>query len=140
MDEHAPSPAFESRFRVRSYELDALGHVNHAVFFNYFEQARFEALEAGGFPASELVRRGWSVVVVRAEADFRREAHQGDELLVRTHVSEIRRTSMTLTQEVVGDRDGVRIAEGAVVVVWLGSDGAPMAVPAEVREGLGIPL
>lgn len=140
MDEHAPSPAFESRFRVRSYELDALGHVNHAVFFNYFEQARFEALEAGGFPAGELARRGWSVVVVRAEADFRREAHQGDELLVRTHVSETRRTSMTLTQEVIGDRDGERIAEGAVVVVWLGSDGAPMAVPAEVRAGLGVPL
>lgn len=139
MELDTSGPAFESRFRVRSYELDALGHVNHAVFFNYFEQARFEALEAGGFPAAELGRRGWSVVVVHAEADFRREATQGDELLVRTRVEDTRRTSMRLTQEVIREDDGERIALGAVVAVWLGREGRPMAVPEEVRRALGVP-
>ncbi len=28
---------FESRFRVRSYELDGFAHLNHAVFLNWFE-------------------------------------------------------------------------------------------------------
>lgn len=128
---------FESRLRVRSYELDAFGHVNHAVFFNYLEQARFDALEAGGFPAAELARRGWSVVVVHAEADFRREALQGDELRVLTRVARARRTSMRIEQSVVREPDGEPVAEGAVVAVWLGPDGRPMAVPAEVLEALG---
>lgn len=132
-------PVFESRFRVRSYELDAFGHVNHAVFFNYFEQARFDALEARGFSVAELGRRGWSVVVVHAEADFRREAVQGDGLVVRTRLAAARRTSMRLAQEVVREAGGERIAEGEVVVVWLDREGRPMGVPPEVREALGAP-
>ena len=45
---------FESRFRVRSYELDGFQHLNHTVFLSWFEQARFDAFEQGGFPAAKL--------------------------------------------------------------------------------------
>ncbi|HZD03705.1 MAG TPA: thioesterase family protein [Longimicrobiales bacterium] len=128
---------FESRFRVRSYELDAFGHVNHSVFFNYLEQAHFEALDQGGFPGAEIARRGWAVVVVHAEADFRSEARQGDELRVRTRVAAVRRTSMRVEQTIVREGDGALVAEGAVVAVWVGPDGRPMPVPEEVREALG---
>ena len=50
---------FEDTIRVRSYELDALGHVNHAVYLNYLEQARYDAMEAGGFPHTEVFAKGW---------------------------------------------------------------------------------
>ena len=56
---------FESRFRVRSYELDGFQHLNHTVFLSWFEQARFDAFEQGGFPAPEIQARGWGVYVVK---------------------------------------------------------------------------
>jgi len=159
---------FECRLRVRSYELDGLGHVNHAVYLNYFEQARFEALEAGGFPPHRLKSRGWGVIVVRVEVDYLRECRQGDRLRVLTGARSFRRTSMVLSQELLAtpeapadatrppdrgrpesaDAPDRREAEPAptpeeepaaralVTAVWVGSDGRPMRIPAEVRRAL----
>ena len=144
---------FESRFRVRSYELDSFGHLNHAVYLNYFEQARFDALTAGGFGLEKLAERGWAVHVVRVEVDFRREALLGQEMLVRTRVSEARSSSMTLEQvavdptqkdRVVGEgralaaRPDAVFAEAKIVVVWIGPDRAPIRIPPEVRTALGV--
>jgi YbgC/YbaW family acyl-CoA thioester hydrolase len=146
---------FESRFCVRSYELDSFGHVNHAVYLNYFEQARFDALTTGGFDVETLARNGWAVHVVRVEVDFKREALLGQEILVRTRVSHVRNTSMTLEQVALdpatsaprddaGDpnaatRAGSAFAEGKVVIVWIGPDRSPMRIPPVVRTALGVP-
>lgn len=135
------SRVFESRFRVRSYELDGLGHANHAVFLNWFEQARFEALEAGGLPADQIAARGWAVVVARVEVDFHREARHGQRLRVRTRVEEARNTSLVLRQEAVldqaGDDEEILLAGARVVAVWL-RDGRPRRIPTEVREALSL--
>ena len=36
---------FKTEFKVRTYECDLYGHVNNAVYLNYFEAARVEFLE-----------------------------------------------------------------------------------------------
>jgi acyl-CoA thioester hydrolase len=36
------------RLKVRHYEVDGYGHVNHASYVHYLETARVEALEAVG--------------------------------------------------------------------------------------------
>jgi YbgC/YbaW family acyl-CoA thioester hydrolase len=143
---------FESLFRVRSYELDGFGHLNHAVYLNYFEQARFDALAAGGFSIERMSEKGWAVYVVRAEVDFKREARLGQEILVRTRVVEARTSSMTLEHlavdptpsgETAADypadqRSDSVFARGRVVIVWIGPNRAPMRIPPEVRDALGI--
>ena len=69
---------FESRFRVRSYELDGFAHLNHEVFLNWFEQARFDAFEAGGLPTPEIQARGWGVYVVHVDVQCLKETRLGD--------------------------------------------------------------
>ena len=136
----APTPhVFESRFRVRSYELDGFAHVNHAVFLNWFEQARFDVFEQGGFPAAEIQARGWGVYVVRLEVEYFKEARQGDELVVRTRVGDVTRTSMVFHQVA----SAVRTPEEASVVAqvraaWIGADRKPARIPGEVRAALGV--
>ena len=65
----------ETTVDVRSYELDSFAHVNHAVFLNYLEYARFDTLRQGGFPYQEIIARGWGVYVVRIEIDDRERAN-----------------------------------------------------------------
>jgi thioesterase III len=129
------TPEFTTTFRVRSYELDALGHVNHAVYLNYLEQARFDALSAGGFAVSEMAARNWGVFVVRIEVDYRKECRQGELLTVRTRVDRFRNSSMIIGQ-VVEAPDGETAVEARVVAVWTGPDGRPMRIPPEVRDAL----
>lgn len=132
------APAFEVHVQVRSYELDSFGHLNHAVYLQYFEFARFEALAAGGFDVRELGRRGEGVHVVRVEVDYRRETRLGDLLVIRTVARELRNSSMTLEQRALlgGDPEAVA-AEARVVAVWIGSDGRPMRIPDDVRRAIG---
>ena len=128
-------PAVISNFTVRSYELDSFGHLNHAVFLNYFEQARFDALEACGWPIQAVLDRGWAVYVVRIEVDYLAEVLWGDQLTISTWVEGVRKTSMTLVQSALNG-DGVEVARARVVGVWIGQDRRPMRMPDELRSGL----
>lgn len=128
----------ETQLEARSYELDAFGHVNHAVYLNYFEHARFQALETHGFPVSELRRRNEGVHVVRVEVDYRAEAMLGQAVTVRTEVEEIRHSSLTLRQQAHDpERPELVFASARVVAVWIGPDRRPMRVPDDVRRALG---
>jgi YbgC/YbaW family acyl-CoA thioester hydrolase len=157
MPETPDSPSFVSGFRVRSYELDGLGHVNHAVYLNYLEQARFDALASGGFPLQVMEAEGWAVHVVRIEVDYRSECRFEDQLLVTTRVLELRNSSMTLGQKIHCLRGPARpvppllgpigtppelpadpplAVEARIVAVWVGPSGRPIRIPGEVRSAL----
>lgn len=123
--------------RVRSYELDSFGHVNHSVHLNWFEQARFETIEAAGFAPALLAERGWGIHVVRVEVDYRREARLGEEMLISTLVERVRNSSMTLVQVARCLPGREVVAEARVVLVWIGPDRVPMRIPDEVRSRLG---
>lgn len=130
---------FETSVDVRSYELDSFGHVNHAVYLNYFEYARFQALAGGGFPYAEMQARGWGVYVVHIEVDYLREAHMDQRLRVRTWVDGLRRGSLILAQELGPDGDpSTVLARARVTAVWVGPDRRPLRVPDEVRAALGV--
>ncbi|MBT8337563.1 MAG: acyl-CoA thioesterase [Gemmatimonadetes bacterium] len=126
--------AHETEITVRSYELDGFGHVNHAVFLNYFEFARFQTLEAAGFPPKALIAEGMGIHVARVEVDYKREARLGQTLTIHTEPEQIRNSSMTLAQEA---RSGEHLlARARVVVVWVGRDGRPTRIPDDVRAAL----
>lgn len=130
-------PVAEISVGVRTSELDSFGHVNHAVYLNYFEHARFEALEEAGFGWSVLAERRWAIFVVRIEVDYLAEAKRQDRFLIRTWADSFRRTSMVLVQEMVraDDVDEV-VARARVTAVWIGPDRKPVRVPDEVRAAL----
>jgi YbgC/YbaW family acyl-CoA thioester hydrolase len=133
-----PPHVFESRFKVRSYELDGFAHMNHAVFLNWFEQARFDVFEAGGFPAPQIQARGWGVYVVKLEVEYLKEAKLGDELVVRSWVEDVARSAMTFHQVASpAEQPDTISAEARVRAVWIGTDRRPTRIPAEVRVALG---
>lgn len=137
---HPPQdrPVSRSVVEVRSYELDAFGHANHAVFLNYLEFARFEALANVGFPFAEIFRRGWGIYVVRVEVDYLKEARLGEGLLIDTWADSYKRSSMVLVQRVTREADpSVEVARGRITAVWVGTDRRPLRVPTEIRRALG---
>lgn len=72
---------FLLRLVTRPNDFDRLGHVNHAVVLEYLETARVRWLTSLGLkPAGRIL-----AVVMRVEADYRREIFAGD-LLVRTQL------------------------------------------------------
>jgi acyl-CoA thioester hydrolase len=105
--------AFVHRLRVRFRDCDAMGHVNHAVYFTYFEECRLTCWRERTGTASP----GTRVIVAHAECDYRAPAHFGDELDVRLRVSAVGRSSFTLEYEIVETVSGSRVATGKTVLV-----------------------
>jgi len=111
---------FERVVDVRWRDVDALRHVNHAVFLTYLEEGRdaFYTHVAGGDPM---------YVVVRLEIDLRAEVRYADrQVRVRIAVERLGTTSLT-TRETVLTRSGEVAADARVVTVrWDAGRGKPV--------------
>jgi acyl-CoA thioester hydrolase len=122
---------FVYRDTVRFRDLDGMGHVNNAVFFTYMESARIAylaSLGAGSNPQQSLI-------LARAEADFRSPIAFGEEIEVGVRTSRMGRKSFELEYEVRAD--GRVAAEGRSVLVGYDYErGASVEIPAEWREWL----
>jgi acyl-CoA thioester hydrolase len=105
--------ACRHRLVVRFRDCDAMGHVNHAVYFTYFEQCRLTCWrELTGAPSPHT-----RVIIARAECDYRAPAHFGDELEIRMRVGDVGRSSFGLLYEIVNVADGRTLADGKTVMV-----------------------
>ncbi|SEP48020.1 acyl-CoA thioesterase [Amycolatopsis saalfeldensis] len=67
---------FRTRLKVRQYELDALGHVNQAVYHSYGEVSRLEAFEAAG--NARVGVDNAAPVLLESHIVYRRELRGGD--------------------------------------------------------------
>jgi len=108
--------AFRHRLVVRFRDCDMMGHVNHAVYFTYFEQCRltwWQSLGGGRGMA------GVATNIVHADCDYRAPALVHDELEVRLMLKGIGRSSVTLGYEIVKVATEQRLAEGTTVNVTL---------------------
>jgi acyl-CoA thioester hydrolase len=75
---------FEFSVRVRTYLIDALGHVNNAVYPPYMEQAATEHSEALGWDAKRYAEIGRQFVIRQHEIVYLGSAAAGDRLTVTT--------------------------------------------------------
>jgi len=118
------------RIEVRYRDLDPLGHVNNAVYLSYIELARVRYFERLGALEGAL-GRGEAPVVARAEIDYRRPIHLGEEVRVGARVVRVGRTSFAMDYRV--EAAGELAAEARTVHVWLGEDGRPRSLPGALR-------
>ena len=127
-----PAAEFVHRERVRFGDLDALGHVNNAVFLTYIESARVAfLLDLGAATTLEDM----SIIVARIEIDFRAPVGFGGEVEIAVRASRFGNKSFDLDYELrVGGRV---VAEAKSVLVGYDYEkGETMTIPDEWRERL----
>jgi acyl-CoA thioester hydrolase len=94
-------------------DIDAMGHLNNAVYLAYLETARqkywLSLLDSRDF---------WDIdfVVARTEIDYRSPAQMGEVLEIDIHVSRLGRSSFDFVYRVSGP-DGRLVAEGKTTQV-----------------------
>jgi acyl-CoA thioester hydrolase len=104
----------EVRIPTRWTDFDALGHVTHAAYPVFLDEARDAYLTeaVGSFD-------DWPWVVAHVSIDYLRELRLPTrEVTVRTTVTETGRTSVTFAQQVLGPDGAHAIDARSVVVAW----------------------
>lgn len=121
-----------TRVRVRHYEMDALGHVNNAVYLHYIEEAAIEHARALGFDEARWRTLGGAWVVRRHEVDYRLPAVAGDELDVTTRIIRVERVQAVRRTSIARAGDGAVVVDALTQWVWVGLDGRLRRLPSEV--------
>jgi acyl-CoA thioester hydrolase len=123
---------FVHRERVRFRDLDAMGHVNNAVFLTYIESARVAFLQQLG---AATTLEDMSIIVARIEIDFRAPVGFGEEVEIAVRASRFGGKSFDLDYELrVG---GKVVAEAKSVLVGYDyGKGETVELPDEWREKL----
>ena len=108
------SRVHETRLQTRWTDFDALGHITHAAYPVYLDEARDAVLTATVGPFSEFA---W--VIAHVSIDYKREIVQGArEVVVRSRIAGVGRTSLTFEQEVLGPDGEIAAACTSVLVAW----------------------
>ena len=118
---------------LRWSDLDAVGHLNNAVYLTLCEQARIEALDA--LDATDWEERG--PVVVAASLRYLRPITDPGTARVTVTFGEPGRTSLPTSQTIALDGDDEPAATAEVTLVWVDhSTGRPTPVPDALRARL----
>jgi acyl-CoA thioester hydrolase len=121
-------PVHETRLQTRWTDFDTLGHITHAAYPVYLDEARDAVLTARVGPFTEFA---W--VIAHVSIDYKREIVQGArEVVVRSRIAEVGRTSITFEQDVLGPDGEVAAACRSVLVAW--DREARAARPIDERE------
>ncbi len=121
-------------FRVRYYECDAYGHVNHANYMRYAQEAAFDASAAAGYDLAryEAMDRLW--LIRDTEIEYLRPLQYGDSVQVKTWVVDFRRVRSRRAYEFRRSGTGALVAQASTDWFFLElSTGRPAAIPPEMK-------
>jgi acyl-CoA thioester hydrolase len=91
---------YSSQRRVRSHELDAAQHVNHAAYLRWVEDAFSDALRAAGHPRERTPRDGWRVLPRGHEVQFVAPALEDEPIELVSWLCELGQGCWAWTHEV----------------------------------------
>jgi acyl-CoA thioester hydrolase len=121
--------SFSHRLEVRFRDIDALGHVNNAVYLSYLEQARVLYFQKLGLRDDQKPL----TLLARNEIDYLRPVLLGEELEVLLRVAKIGTKSLRFEGELRAA--GELAARAASVLVWYDFEGSSsIAVPDDARR------
>ncbi len=117
-------------------DMDALGHVNNAVYFRYMEQARVSWIASMSGPVTHGVE---GPVIANTFCNFYRELEFPAQVIAKLYVANPGRTSFdTYVTIERADQPGEVCAAGGATLVWVSSaERRPIPLPPFLRAIVG---
>jgi len=118
-------------------DMDALGHVNNARYFTWFESARMRLFERVGLTATGSPEIG--PILAHTRCDFLRPVTYPARVVAGTRISRLGNTSFGMDYAVWHEADSpaapVARGEGVIVLVNYGT-GEKVTLPDDLRRSL----
>ena len=122
---------FFYKLKVYYEDTDSGGVVYYANYLKFLERARTEALYSIGYSNKKIKDRFESLIIVKScNIEYKKSSFLEDELLVRSFVKSITKTSFFMYQIITKDKDV--IVEAQVHLVFINKKGKPIKIPDEI--------
>lgn len=96
---------------IYTYQIDFAGHVNNSVYIQWMEIGRMKLLETIGMPTHEVMKQGFTPVLVHTSIDYKSPLYLGDRVQVQLWLSELRNASAVMQFHFYNQKDKL-VAEG----------------------------
>lgn len=104
---------FDKTFNIAWGDMDALGHVNNARYFDYFQEARIEWLAKLNLRMTD----GLGPVVVHVNCTFLKPVVYPATVTIKSHAHSPGRSSFTMDHDLY--QNDVLMAKGQSKIVWV---------------------
>lgn len=120
-------------FRVRHYECDGYGHLNHATYLRYMQETAFDASAAAGYDLPRYDELGTTWLVRETDIEYLLPLRYDDRVEVRTWVVDFRRARSRRAYEFRSLASGELVAQAVTDWAYLDRQtGRPRPIPAEM--------
>jgi len=120
--------------KIFYHDTDSGGIVYYANYLKYLEEARTEWLEARGLGMQPFLNLGLLYAVRSCNVVYKSPARYGDVICCDAAVEKMTGVQIFFRQKIWHKTTGKIIVEAEVVLVCLGKDFKPCAIPVELRE------
>ena len=127
----------ETRLRVRYAETDQMGVVYHSNFIIWFEVGRVELLRQLGLTYRDMERNeGCQIAVADVRCRYKMPALYDDEIVVRTHLRNVRESLIHFGYEILRASDQALLAEGETTHIVVNKKFEKISLPEKYRLAL----
>jgi acyl-CoA thioester hydrolase len=128
-----PEFRFSTPIEVRFRDLDALNHVNNAVYFSYMEHARFAYLKHLGLFESDASNTG--MILAEASCTFKAPITLGQNVVARVRATDLKNSSFAFEYSLEDAESGQVMATGRTAQVCFDyAANKSIPIPARWRE------
>ena len=122
---------FIHNVKIYYEDTDSGGVVYYANYLKFLERARTEALCSIGYSNKKVKDDFDALIIVKAcNIEYKKSANLEDELIVRSFVKSITKTSFFMNQ-IITKADNI-IVEAQVHLVFVNSESKPVKIPDEI--------
>jgi acyl-CoA thioester hydrolase len=119
--------------KIYYHDTDCGGVVYYANYLAFLEEARTEFLAERGISIKDWSERGILFVVARTEIDYKAPAFYGDILDIEVKLANISAVKLEY-DHLIKNQKGQVVVQAKAVLVCVGKDFKPMAMPEDIRE------
>lgn len=136
VDAERDMPAiFEYHLTVPHEAIDGQGHVNNLEYVRWMQQAAVAHSSAQGWTSERYRQLGAGWVVRSHKIEYLQAAFAGDQIVVYTWVSDLRKVRSLRKYKMVRTGDGVTVATAETDWAFFGFEHrVPRRIPTEVAE------
>ena len=122
---------FFHKLKVYYEDTDSGGIVYYANYLKFLERARTEALFSIGFSNKKIQEEFNALIIVKScNIEYKKSAFLEDELIIRSFVKSITKTSFFMNQIIA--KDEKIIVESQVHLVFVDRNGKPIKIPDDI--------
>ena len=122
---------FFHNLKIYYEDTDSGGVVYYANYLKFLERARTEALYSIGYSNNKILEKFESLIIVKScNIEYKKSSHLEDELMVRSFVKSITKTSFFMNQIITKAEE--TIVEAQVHLVFVSKEGKPKKIPEEI--------